>query len=792
MTKNIHLYHTNSPPAHMVISTTQEKSDDFVVLYASQTGNAEWIAKNILQEAKERGHNGEVYVLNDFEKVSLPDLRTIIFVTSNTGDGDPPDNSSKFWKHLRRNKQKDLFARARFTILGLGDTNYSNFNNTAKKLERKVKELGGTVFYEKGLADDAQGLEAVVDPWISNLWPKLADVCVQHTKPPTTAEPTVTLVADQLKSLSVAAKPDPDLPEALAKYLDLPNFLVDHRSDTEKAAALAATTPRAAKHKQPVESAPVDRYSRKNRRNEIPPEVEKYLDLPNSLVTRNKDAASAAALPTGHRIHVDTTALHAAKELTALPRVPGVVCRLVHVSNAPAPAPSTSVPSFVQAPSPIVYTTIRKARCLTTPDAVKRTLLIELEVPRGEEVLFEPGDAFGVLAPNEEGIVRAVVRRLGMSEKEAGEFVYRVEAEMEGVELPSHLQRAKAVTVLDLLRYGVDLTTPPRKAMLRILAEYTSDAEEKKLLLFLCSKQGTAQFIFLRDQSPTLLDILTTFPTCHPPFQRLLDTLPAHQPRSYSVVNSPLAHPNSLHFAFNVLRYTTAAPFNVQRQGVATPWLDRVAGFPSARGITQTRAKEVELGAKVKVPITIRHNAHAFVLPLDTTKPLILIGPGTGVAPFIGFLQHREHQRRIRMSLGGVTAFPDRDARDGFGDVYLFYGCRERNKDWLFREEMEAFVESGVVKVLEVVASREVATGEEVEGRKKEKYVQDAIRRRGAEVWGLVQGKGGDTKGMARDVHDALTDIVCEHGGQTREEATKMLTGWMERRRYLRDLTAQA
>lgn len=78
-------------------------------------------------------------------------------VSSNTGDGDSPDNSLKFWRFLRRNKDKSYFANTRFTVLGLGDSNYSNFNNSGKKLEKKFKDLGAQVFYEKGLADDAEG-----------------------------------------------------------------------------------------------------------------------------------------------------------------------------------------------------------------------------------------------------------------------------------------------------------------------------------------------------------------------------------------------------------------------------------------------------------------------------------------------------------------------------------------------------------------------------------------------------------------------------------------------------------
>jgi methionine synthase reductase len=78
-------------------------------------------------------------------------------VSSNTGDGDAPDNSLKFWRFLRRNKDKTYFNHIQLAVLGLGDSNYSNFNNTAKRLEKKFKDLGATVFHERGLADDAEG-----------------------------------------------------------------------------------------------------------------------------------------------------------------------------------------------------------------------------------------------------------------------------------------------------------------------------------------------------------------------------------------------------------------------------------------------------------------------------------------------------------------------------------------------------------------------------------------------------------------------------------------------------------
>lgn len=80
----------------------------------------------------------------------------VIFVASNTGDGDPPDHSRKFWRYLRKVKEP-IYTNTKIAVLGLGDTNYTSFNNTAKKLEKKFRDLGAKVFYEKGLADDAEG-----------------------------------------------------------------------------------------------------------------------------------------------------------------------------------------------------------------------------------------------------------------------------------------------------------------------------------------------------------------------------------------------------------------------------------------------------------------------------------------------------------------------------------------------------------------------------------------------------------------------------------------------------------
>ncbi|KAI8143276.1 hypothetical protein BJV82DRAFT_578975 [Fennellomyces sp. T-0311] len=722
-----------------------DKASSYVILWASQTGNAEWIAKNIHSEAKERGYVGECFGMDAYEKAQLEKARVLISVTSNTGDGDAPDHSLKFWRFLRRNKDKEYFNNCKVAILGLGDTNYSNFNNTAKKLERKLKELGATVFQEKGLADDAEGLENVVDPWIEKLWTTLPNVLQKQSEGVEKLAEKVEAVEIKDENPYSANARSTGISPPVEKYLNLDNSLIKETNGDNPYTAL-------------------------NRSTQIAPSVEKYLDLDNSLVKGEKQ-------PLGHPLTVDFSGMQSGMQLTGMPRVPAASAKMtrLEVTRSKDELPSISC---VVTPTPIIHAAVTRVQCLTTKDALKRTLHVELEVD--ESLEYEPGDAFGVVAPNDESLVEAVLERLVPSTAEAYETLYSVEGEA----LPTHLQNAKSVTLADLLRYAVDLTTPPRKALLRLLADYTSDAQEKTKIMYLCSKQGVAQFNAVREQMPTLLDILKTFPSCKPPVERLLDALPAHMPRYYSIASSPLKYPGKIHFAFNVVDYKNA--YDVPRKGVATPWLDRLTGYVAARSTNKPSVIDVAVQS-IKVPIFKKQNANAFVLPSDTKRPLVLIGPGTGIAPFIGFLEHRQQQFKIRKSMGGIGTHPSRDIKKEFGSVWVYYGFRERAKDYLFEHELEEFVKDGTISHLGLAVSRD---------QQNKTYVQDLIRKDSARLYDLIVNQDaaiyvcGDAKGMAKGVQDALVEMLGQHQQLDAVAANKLLIDWMGSRKYLRDLWA--
>ncbi|KAG0286292.1 hypothetical protein BGZ96_009564 [Linnemannia gamsii] len=704
---------------------TVPQADHLTVFFASQTGNAESISRNIYEQAQERGFKSFHYALNDHAKVDWDKEDCLVFVVSTTGDGDPPDNSTKFWRHLRKLKGVGL-TKAKYTILGLGDTNYDNFCQTAKRLDTRLQELGASSFYPRGLADDATGLEETVDPWIKNLWPALAHQVISTP--------------------AIHDLPQPHLTSEEEKVVK--DIIFKQEQDRKQSASpkLLPKTAPAANGRDPIENT-ID-------------------DLKNLALT-------PPAI--GYKIDIDFSTMANHANLTALPRVPNANLQIADLEADTVSRIPGSIPAFIQTPSKLLMATVNKVQCLTPSDALKRTIAVEFGFE--DDVEYAPGDAFGIWAPNNEALVRGVLSALNVSDTAAMKAV-----RLHGEGIPSHLQSVQSATLLDIFRYAVDLTSPPKKANIRLYAEHASDLADKQKLMFMASKQGADQFNAFRAQSPTFLDIMHTFPSINIPLARIIETLPPMQPRYYSITSSPMSKNGHRRWscAFNVVTYDLSG--GVHRRGVCTPWLDELAGqVPFGKAVTTGLTTQ-------RLPVFLKPNETRFNLPSDTTKPVIMIGPGTGVAPFMGFLEHRAEQRLIKKRLVNIGSGPRQHLDDHFGDMWLFFGCRHRERDWLFREQMETYKRDGVLTELQLAVSRE----ENVPNSAK--YVQDMMRNQGKSIWNLIHKKGatiyvcGDAKGMAKAVHDELVSILVDHGGYEKMAAIMELNTWAQEKRYLRDL----
>ncbi|KAJ1867368.1 hypothetical protein LPJ78_001050 [Coemansia sp. RSA 989] len=705
-------------------------------LYASQTGNAESISYNIYEDAVKRGFSASWHVLDDYEKFKFNELRTVVFVVSTTGDGDPPDNSARFWRVLRKATRSNptAYSHLRFTILGLGDTNYSNFCNTAQRLDKQLLAAGATAFYPKGLADDATGLEETVEPWIDGLWPALAQVARCSGQDADQA-------TEQLSKLDMnAASQEPESNVQVSQPLLL---------DFQHMAQLASITgvPRA--------SAPVC--------------AAVYVDEQDVDKSPESDMVSC---PPWYKDLLDTKC------------------------DDPSLAPFVS--------------TVGSTKQITAPEALKRTLVMDLELSETDaqhvKGRWRAGDAFNIYAPNDTALVAAIIAKLGVKPHDAKRPL-RLEQKDAKIELPAHLRRftTAAASFQDILLWSVDLSSLPRKPLLRALAEYCSETSDRQRLLYLCSKQGLKTFEALRSHMPTILDLLHAFPSCTPPPERLIELLPPLAPRSYSICNAPQVDATKWRIAFNVVEYeleiedpfsksedaSSASPalHRVSRRGVCTPWLELLA----------------KSGSKSRILVAKRPNLNAFHLPALADipeRPVIMVGPGTGVAPFIGFLEQRSQE--LQQANAPFT--------------WLFFGCRKSAHDYLFKPEIQQFVENRALSRLSVCFSRDPDARAQLAA---EKYVQDAMLKHADEIADYMLNQNallfvcGDAKGMGKDVNDALATIVCLYAAKhphiirplleslpksslpvddasqlSKAQALQVLMQWSAQKRYVRDLWA--
>ena len=163
----------------MEVEAEDNKSRKLTILYGSQTGTAEDVAERIGREGRRRYFECKVMALNDFDVSDLIKEETVIFSVATTGQGDPPDNMKKFWKFiLRKNLPSSSLTNLQISVIGLGDSSYLKFNFIAKKLCRRLQQLGARMISDIGLADEQHslGLDGVIDPWLEKLWSQLLDV----------------------------------------------------------------------------------------------------------------------------------------------------------------------------------------------------------------------------------------------------------------------------------------------------------------------------------------------------------------------------------------------------------------------------------------------------------------------------------------------------------------------------------------------------------------------------------------------------------------------------------------
>jgi sulfite reductase (NADPH) flavoprotein alpha-component len=328
---------------------------------------------------------------------------------------------------------------------------------------------------------------------------------------------------------------------------------------------------------------------------------------------------------------------------------------------------------------------------------------------------YEPGDSFGILPRNDPALVDRILA---------------------AIRAPADFPIGDK-TLRDALIEDTSLAPAP-DALFQLIS-YLTGGERKRKALALSKGQDP-------DDDAATLDVLAAlekFPNLHPDPEAFYEVLDPLQPRLYSISSSIKANPGRVSLTVDTVRYAVGER---HRLGVASTYLgDRVRAGETIKAYVQ--------------------KAHGFALPKDGATPIIMVGPGTGVAPFRSFLQERH-------------------ATKAAGPAWLFFGHQRSSTDFFYEGELGVFKEAGALTKLSLAWSRD--GGQKV-------YVQDRMREEGAELFAWLE-KGahfyicGDAKRMAKDVEAALTEAVATHGKVSAEDAKAYIAALKKVGRYQADV----
>ena len=338
-------------------------------------------------------------------------------------------------------------------------------------------------------------------------------------------------------------------------------------------------------------------------------------------------------------------------------------------------------------------------------------------------IKYVPGDSLGVVPRNFPKLVDELLQHLGLDPATTVE------------------QPTGAVTVRDVLIHQHILNRVSKKFVKAVLERLPEGTKKTSLAEIVGSEEAFDDYVFTRDY----VDVLAEYPVKFTAAE-FLPLANKVAPRLYSIASSPKAHPGEVHLTVAVVKYLTHGR---EKFGLASGYL----------------AHGQELN-KDEIPVYIQPTKHFHMPPPDV--PIIMVGPGTGIAPFRAFLEERE--------VDGAK-----------GKNWLFFGDQKRASDFLYEAQFLELQQKGILTKLDTAFSRDQA---------EKIYVQNRMHESAAELWKWIKDEGayfyvcGDAKRMAKDVHQTLITIAQEHGGKSPEAAKEYIEVQFAKteKRYLKDV----
>ena len=636
-----------------------------LVLYGSQTGCSKDVAERVGRDAEDRYISSRVASMDEYDVSALPNEPLVIFLCSTTGDGDVPDSMLMFWRFLlRRDLSSQSLSSVKYVVFGLGDSSYAHFNVVARKLQARLKQLGGIEFHPLVLGDDQSpnGLAGDVDVWLTSLWTNV-----------------------------------------LQMY-PLPNGVE------------LDTTPKLPGLKYSLTSV-----------------------VPNNTNT-NTNTTSLSTVPLPSQFYRPGKSIVPQAEST----------------GSTAPTTACSPPIFCAVVQNDRMTSLEWHQ--NVRHIVLRPLSnnITLKYSAGDIAVVYPTNVFNV-------------------EQFAATMGYDPDAMFC---LASTTATASTLplfptpcTIRYALQYYLNILGVPTRRAVELLSFYCTNSEERdKFIEIGRSTEGADLYhSYLKREKRSYVELFDDFQSCRPSFLQLINIIPLLQPREFSIVSSPNVHGRDVHLAVAVVEFTSY--YKRQRHGVCTQWLSTLLPPTDAQ-----------------IPLFIKRGR---INPIPVHVPVLLIGPGTGIAPIMSLLYDRDAVRRQEMHgqprHGGEGGEDGESGEGGEGGGsgsgsgtskvkdLIFFGCRHESKDYIFEKELNKLCANAKQMKLCVAFSRDAPPNKV--------YVQHLIGQHTDEVWSIIdpkQGNGkiiisGSSQSMPRDVMKVIGRIVQLHGNMTEIQANKFL-----------------
>eukprot|EP00850_Spirogloea_muscicola_P007959 SM000041S15518 [mRNA] locus=s41:519347:524236:- [translate_table: standard] len=616
---------------------------------------------------------------------SLPAAKRVVFVAATTGQGDPPDNM----KLLRKSLGPAFLGSLQYAVFGLGDSGYEKYNVVAKKLDRRLQDLGATAMASRGLGDDQHpsGYEAAFDPWLAALW-----------------------ASGQLLN----ARPDRlFLAQQGPLELDRPRYEVVHRQRA-------------------------DTFDGRG----LPVSIDERLE--------------------GMRV------FHQAS----------MAASRFQVGGAAPPLLTSDDSALGYGPlRPYIAELVANER-LTAEDWEQDVRHIKFDLG-SSGITYEPGDVVSMYPEQPPEAVQRLLARLSYDPDAAVTVHVAPDASPSAgnMENVPHTCAAQPIRVAALIAGALDISSAsPRRYFFEVLSHLAEEEREAERLRYFSTAEGREDlYDYNQRERRSVLEILEDFPSVQLPLQWLLEIAPRLQPRAFSIASSLRAHPQRLEIVASVVKLHALI--------ITGSYSAHGRPLHSARRLTavvRARWHWIASGGRVLLWVS-----RGFLrLPPAISTPLILVGPGTGCAPFRSFLEERacllqegqgparndSHRQELQNeSLGPNILQP--------APCLFFFGCRKEHADFLFKEQWHLYQAAGGI-LSEAWGSGFFAAFSRDQAHKV--YVQHKIQEAGQRVWELVlQGASiyiaGSAQKMPSDAKRALQRVAEHEGGLTPSESNAWL-----------------